>query len=147
VADSEVSGIRGVSLDGKGVVKTLIGRDLFWFGDQDGPAPQARLQHALGVQFVDGKLYIADTYNSKIKMLDLSNGLCVTFAGGKGTDEFNEPGGVSAAFGKLYVADTNAHRIRVVDLKTKAVSTLNLQGLKAPAPPTAEPPRKTSRGR
>ena len=47
---------------------------------------------------------------------------------------FREPGGLSYADGKLYVADTNAHRIRVVDLKTKAVSTLNLQGVEAPKP-------------
>ena len=45
---------------------------------------------------------------------------------------FHEPGGISYANGKLYVADTNAHRIRVVDLTTKAVSTLNLQGVEAP---------------
>ena len=32
------------------------------------------------------------------------------------------------------MADTNAHRIRVVDLKTKAVSTLKLQGVTSPAP-------------
>ena len=50
------------------------------------------------------------------------------------TPVFSEPGGLSYADGKLYVADTNAHRIRVVDLKTKAVSTLNLQGVEAPKP-------------
>ena len=32
----------------------------------------------------------------------------------------------------LYVADTNNHRIQVVDMKTKAVATLNLQGVEAP---------------
>ncbi len=56
-------------------------------------------------------------------------------AGGLAGDPlFSEPGGICYADGKLYVADTNAHRIRVVDLKTKAVSTLKLQGVEAPKP-------------
>ena len=92
-----------------------------------------RLQHALGVAYHDGKLYVADTYNSKIKVIDPEKRTCTTFLGGEpdgwlATPLFNEPAGLSFADGKLYVADTNAHRIRVVDLKTKAVSTLKLQG-------------------
>ncbi|MGK3871040.1 alkyl hydroperoxide reductase, partial [Enterococcus faecium] len=92
-----------------------------------------RLQHALGVNFHDGLLYVADTYNSKLKVIDPEKRTSKTFLGG-GTNGwltgglFNEPAGLSFADGKLYVADTNAHRIRVVDLKTKAVSTLKLQG-------------------
>ena len=98
-----------------------------------------RLQHALGVAYHDGKLYVADTYNSKIKVLDPEKRTSTTFLGGEpegwlATPMFNEPGGISYADGKLYVADTNAHRIRVVDLKTKAVSTLKLQGVEAPKP-------------
>jgi thiol-disulfide isomerase/thioredoxin len=136
VADSEVSGIRAVPLDGKGDVKTIVGEGLFEFGDTDGVAEKVRLQHAIGVTFHDGSLYVADTYNNKIKVIDPAKRSCTTFlgvsegwlAGGL----FNEPAGLSAAKGKLYVADTNAHRIRVVDLKTKVVSTLPLQGVEAP---------------
>ncbi len=137
VADSEVSSVRAVPLDGKGDVKTIVGDDLFVFGDVDGVGDGVRLQHALGVAWADGKLYVADTYNSKIKVIDPQKRSCTTFLGGEpegwlGTPLFSEPGGISAAGGKLYVADTNAHRIRVVDLKTKAVSTLTLQGVEAP---------------
>jgi len=87
------------------------------------------LQHALGLAYADGKLYVADTYNSKLKLLDPVQRTCVTFLG---AGQFSEPGGICYADGKLYVADTNAHRIRVVDVKTKAVSTLKLQGVEAP---------------
>ncbi len=127
VADSEVSAIRQVGLNGNGDVKTLVGRGLFVFGDQDGIGDAARLQHALGIAFAGGKLYVADTYNSKLKVLDPRTRDCRTFLGGDGM--FNEPAGLSVANGKLYVADTNAHRIRVVDLATKAVSTLALKGV------------------
>jgi thiol-disulfide isomerase/thioredoxin len=139
VADSETSSIRCVPFDKDGVVKTLVGEDLFVFGDSDGQGKEVRLQHALGVVSVDGKLYVADTYNSKIKILDPETQTCKTFLGGEpegwlATPLFNEPAGITYADGKLYLADTNAHRIRVVDLKTKAVSTLKLTGVEAPKP-------------
>ncbi|MHB1426217.1 MAG: thioredoxin-like domain-containing protein [Gemmataceae bacterium] len=137
VADSEVSAVRAVALDGVGEVKTLVGKGLFKFGDVDGEADEARLQHALGLAYHDGKVYVADTYNSKIKLLDPDKRTCATFLGGEpegllAGPLFSEPGGLSYANGKLYVADTNAHRIRVVEVKTKTVSTLKLQGVEAP---------------
>lgn len=137
VADSETSSIRCVPLDGKGEVSTIVGAGLFEFGDVDGKGNLVRLQHALGLTWVDGKLYVADTYNSKIKEIDPDRRTSKTFLGGEpegwlGTPLFNEPGGICFAGGKLYLADTNAHRIRVVDLKTKTVSTLKLQGVEAP---------------
>jgi DNA-binding beta-propeller fold protein YncE len=137
VADSEISAVRALPLDGRGTVKTLVGQGLFQFGDVDGIGPKVRLQHALGVAWYQSKLFVADTYNSKIKVLDPAKGLCETFLGGKQAGEssqplFSEPAGLSIAGDRLYVADTNAHRIRVVDLNTKEVSTLKLEGVEAP---------------
>jgi thiol-disulfide isomerase/thioredoxin len=137
VADCETSSIRTVPITGKGQVGTIVGRGLFVFGDVDGVGDRARLQHALGVAYHEGSLYVADTYNNKIKIIDPVKRTCKTFLGG---DEegwlsgplFSEPAGIHYADGKLYVADTNAHRIRIVDLKTKAVSTLKLSGVKTP---------------
>lgn len=130
VADSEVSAIRSVPLDGKGDVRTLVGLGLFKFGDEDGKGDDVRLQHALGVLYHDGKIIVADTYNSKLKLLDPETRECKTFLGGdKKNPQFNEPAGLSIANGKLYVADTNAHRIRVVDLKSKMITTLELKGV------------------
>ena len=141
VADSEVSAVRAVPLNGEGAVRTLVGEGLFDFGDVDGKGDQVRLQHALGVACNGGKVYVADTYNSKIKLLDPATRECKTLVGGEprgwlAPPLLNEPGGLSYAGGKLYVADTNAHRIRVVDLKTNAVSTLQLQGVEAPRTPS-----------
>jgi DNA-binding beta-propeller fold protein YncE len=135
VADSEVSAVRAVSLAGA-EVRTVVGEGLFEFGDEDGVGERVRLQHALGVAYHVGKLYVADTYNSKIKVIDPGKRSCTTFLGEPGgwlNDAlFNEPGGLSFAGDKLYVADTNGHRIRVVDVKTKAVATLKLEGVEAP---------------
>ncbi|HYP01907.1 MAG TPA: hypothetical protein VER76_17080, partial [Pyrinomonadaceae bacterium] len=121
-------------------VETLAGGDLFEFGDVDGTGDAARFQHPLGIVYADGALYIADTYNHKIKRLDPQTGTVKTFAGtGKPgqTDgalaSFYEPGGLSVANGKLYVADTNNHAVRVVDLASGQTATLNLRNLRPPA--------------
>lgn len=131
-ADSEVSALRMVDL-AAGQVKTLIGTGLFDFGDRDGAFEQALLQHVLGVAYKDGKVYLADTYNHKIKVADLQSRTLSTFVGtgspGVGSvtaPQFYEPGGIGIAGDLLYVADTNNNAVRVVNLNTKEVSTLNL---------------------
>ncbi len=136
VADSEASAIRAVDLDQRGCVETLVGEDLFVFGDRDGPSRRARLQHPLGVAFHDGVLYVADTYNNKIKKLFPTMRQVVTFLGtGKAglrdgeRPLFDEPGGISIADGKLYIADTNNHVVRVADLQTGRTVTLELKGV------------------
>jgi thiol-disulfide isomerase/thioredoxin len=141
VADSEGSAIRRVPLGGFGNVRTIIGNpdvpnSLFLFGDADGIGRKARLQHCLGVAYHAGRIYVADTYNDKIKIVNpLKRSSTSWLGGGDGWltgPVFSEPGGLSFAGDKLYVADTNAHRIRVIDLKTKRISTLHLQGVTAP---------------
>lgn len=139
VADSESNIIRAIDA-GDGTVETLVGGDLFEFGDVDGSGDDVRLQHPLGILAVGDKLLIADTYNHKIKELDPKRRRVVSLFGtGKPgqadgpTPSFYEPGGLSVANGKLYVADTNNHAVRVVDLKTKQASTLKINGLTPPA--------------
>jgi DNA-binding beta-propeller fold protein YncE len=133
VADAESNIIRSVSLPPANQVATLAGGDLFDFGDQDGRGDTVRLQHPLGIAWHDERLFIADTYNHKIKVLDPASGAVTTFAGDghaghvDGTvtrARFHEPGGLSAASGRLYVADTNNHAVRVIDVSGGTVSTL-----------------------
>jgi hypothetical protein len=62
IADSESNIIRGIDLV-SGQVKTLVGGDLFEFGDIDGTGDDVRLQHPLGLLTFGDKLLIADTYN------------------------------------------------------------------------------------
>jgi len=138
VADSESNIIRQIDL-AKGQVDTLVGGDLFEFGDVDATGDDVRLQHPLGVISVGDKVLIADTYNHKIKELDpLKRKVTTLFGTGKpgqadGTSaSFYEPGGLSVANGKLYVADTNNHAIRAIDLKTRETMTLRINGLMPP---------------
>jgi len=133
-ADSEVSAVRFAELKKNGRVQTLIGSGLFEFGDKDGSFSSALLQHPLGLVYNNGLLYLADTYNHKIKLLDLAKKEITTLAGSgergmaDGTEaKFHEPGGISIAHGKLYIADTNNHRIAVMDLSTGTTSTLEIK--------------------
>jgi DNA-binding beta-propeller fold protein YncE len=137
-ADSESSSIR-VADFAADEVRTLAGpaeNTLFDFGDVDGTVGTSRLQHPLGVTGTsDGTLYLADTYNSRIKRIDPAMGMTtmVFGLGGDGgfadgdaeTAAFDEPGGLDYADGKLYVADTNNHAIRIIDLEAGMVSTVS----------------------
>jgi DNA-binding beta-propeller fold protein YncE len=140
IADSESNIIRAIDLD-DARVKTLVGGDLFEFGDVDATGDDVRLQHPLGVITVGDKILIADTYNHKIKELDPQNLKVKTlFGSGKpgqadgSSASFYEPGGLSVANNKLYVADTNNHAVRVIDLKTRETKTLRINGLQPPKP-------------
>ena len=132
VVDGESSAVRRVS-PAENRVRRLIGRGLFAFGDADGTGDQVRLQHPLGICAVDDALYVADTYNHKIKRLDpatrrvevvFGDGTAGFRDGPAGQARFWEPGGVSALGRRLYVADTNNHAIRVADLDAGTVETV-----------------------
>lgn len=138
VADSESNIIRDINFE-KETVETLVGGDLYDFGDVDGEGDDVRLQHPLGIAIYGDQILLADTYNHKIKILNPVKKEVKTFLGtGKAGQidganaQFYEPGGISIANGKLFIADTNNHAVRVVDLKTKTVSTLKIEGLTPP---------------
>ena len=131
-ADSETSSIRMVDM-GKGRVVTLAGTGLFDFGHRDGDLKKALLQHPLGLVWADGMLWVADTYNNRIRCINIGAGTISTVAGGKEdglTDgiglsaRFDEPGGLSASNRMLYIADTNNHAIREYDSSTGTVTTI-----------------------
>ena len=143
-ADSESSTIRLADFenDRVTVVSGTTANNLFDFDDIDGDLGVNRLQHALGVEGgPDGDLYIADTYNSRIKLIRAGETSTHTLYGLGGSGgyrdgdasvaEFDEPGGISYADGVLYVADTNNHVIRKIDLEAGVVDTLEFSNPEA----------------
>ena len=147
VADSEVSGVRRVSLSGeqRPQVGRIVGMGLFEFGDRDGTGDRVRLQHCLGLAYGDGTLYIADTYNNKIKVCDPSTRAVETLIGTKqpGSSDaipnFYQPGGLSLAGQTLFIADTNNHAVRAYDLEGHSTRTLAIEGIDPPEPPPSKP--------
>lgn len=140
VADSEISTVRAIEdLDAKQPrVRTVCGSgDLFGFGDGDGVGDEVLLQHPIGIAAGDGALYVADTYNHKVKRVDPATGRCETLFGSveperlpevppgyslkpaqRDIPAFFEPEGLSVRDREILVADTNNHRVVAVTLAT-----------------------------
>ncbi len=138
IADSEVSAIRRAEISSKRI-ETLVGRGLFKFGYKDGKLKEAEFQHPIGVCADGNAVYVADTYNHAIRMIDMEKRTVATLVGSRdnpGVCRFDdphcdvlglyEPNDVKIKNGKLYIADTNNHLIRIFDLETKMLSTLNV---------------------
>lgn len=136
VADAEAGAIRAVTLTTESTVFTLVGQGLFEFGDVDGVGATVRLQHPTGLAAGEALLYLADSYNHKIKTLDPLTGETKTLIGtgspGAVDGSFDqaqlfEPEGIVVAGDRIYIADTNNHCIRVADLPTQQLHTLELR--------------------
>lgn len=129
VADTGNHVIRKIDPNGK--VSTLAGNGQA--GYRDGAATQAQFNAPIGVAVgKDGKVYVADTYNDKIRVI-LPDGQVQTIAGG------NQPGFLDGAsnvalfdtpssvvvnsLGELFVADTRNNAVRKIDINGQ-VSTL-----------------------
>ncbi|HIK14111.1 MAG TPA: redoxin domain-containing protein [Leptolyngbyaceae cyanobacterium M33_DOE_097] len=142
VADSETSTIRAITLSEPPIARTVCGQgELYVFGDRDGIGSSVQLQHCAGVVATQGKVFIADTYNHKIKHVNPVTGECHTLAGtgtagaqdGAGAiAQFSEPSGLAYAHHQLYVADTNNHAIRCIDLDSLTVTILSIPSLCPP---------------
>lgn len=155
-ADSEGSAIRQLV---KGQVTTIVGphdlprgRSLFEFGDIDGVGDDVRLQHPIGLAYHNGQLFVADTYNDKIKLVNINTRTAKSWLGtgerGDGLNpvQFNEPAGVAVAGEFLFVADTNNHRILKVNLETQAAEIFEISALAPPVSTTGEAPRELAEG-
>jgi sugar lactone lactonase YvrE len=131
IGDSGHSRIRRV--DTNGIIWTVAGNGTGGYSGDGGAATNARISAngggiaTLGVALdAPGNLYIADTFNSRVRKVD-TNGIITTVAG-NGAPGFSGDGGVatnaslyspqnvaSDPLGQLYIDDSNInHRIRKV---------------------------------
>ena len=123
VADAETSAIRIIRLpDGK--VSTLVGEGLFEFGDRDGIGKEVRLQHPMDVAYcqTDKMVYIADTFNNKIKLLDIKSRTVTSLE----CEGLNEPSGISIQGNNLWITNTNEHSIGRLDLASGLYEKLEI---------------------
>lgn len=92
--DHDTHRVRRVDLDGR--TWTVAGTGTEGFSGDGGPADQARLHNPGGIAFDgDGNLYIADSFNHRIRRVD-TLGFITTVAGGG-----DQPTGTSAGFAAL----------------------------------------------
>ncbi|MFY1653292.1 NHL domain-containing thioredoxin family protein [Solwaraspora sp. WMMB762] len=105
IADSETSALRRLA---DGELRTVVGQGLFDFGQVDGAATDALLQHPLGVcALADGSVLVADTYNGAVRRYDPATDRVSTV-----TDGLAEPSDVLVtADGTVWVVESAAHRL------------------------------------
>ena len=134
IADAGNGAIRKLDFS-TNTVTTVAGTNAS--GYQDGTVSQARFNHPFGVlASPDGtKLYVADTGNNAIRLIDLNAGTVTTIAGNGGlgnTDgvgaaaRFAEPNGLAfdATASNIFISDFENEAIRELNLATATVTTL-----------------------
>ena len=140
IADDNTNRVRVVNLH-TGLITTVAGDGQSGESGDGGPAAQAELNnpHALALDNA-GHLYIADSYTSRVRMVNLHTGLITTVAGNGRTGgsgdggpatqaQLNDPAGlVLDNAGHLYIADYYNRRVRVVNLHTGRITTVAGKG-------------------
>ena len=124
-----------------GNMSTFAGNGVVGTSGDGGAATLAHLNSPEGLA-VDsaGNLYIADTDNNKVRMVNAQTGIITTVAGNtfgsggfsgdggqavSGTVLLNKPQGVAVdAGGNIYIADRTNSRIRMVNAKTGIITTI-----------------------
>jgi O-antigen biosynthesis protein len=140
IADSHNERIRRVDRP-TGVITTIAGSGESGFDGDDKLAVQAALNTPSAVAAAaNGDIYIADTLNYRVRMIDAKTGLIHTVAGNGEASEgpdvgdgglatsatLNMPSDVSIdpKSGDLYIADMHHNRIRKVDARTHIITTV-----------------------
>ncbi|MFI5179031.1 MAG: hypothetical protein ACHQO8_10725, partial [Vicinamibacterales bacterium] len=140
VADSHNDRIRRVDRP-TGIITTIAGSGENGYDGDDKPALEAALNTPSAVAAApNGDIYIADTLNYRVRMIDAKTGLIHTVAGnGTPGDAVNVGDGgpatsatlnmpsdvaIDGRSGDIYIADMHHNRIRRVDAKTHIITTV-----------------------
>jgi DNA-binding beta-propeller fold protein YncE len=140
----EMTGLRVLRIDPAGRLTALAGTGRKGDTGDGGPARQAEFNgpHNLAVT-PHGVVYVADTWNNRIRRIDPHTGVITTIAG-TGKKGFSGDGGpaTKAEFGGIYcvsltpdgqrllAADLDNRRVRAIDLSTGVVTTVAGNGKK-----------------
>jgi sugar lactone lactonase YvrE len=124
VVDATTSAVRCVDLD-SGSVTTLVGDGLHSSGDRNGRDQAVRLQYPLDIKSdkVKKVLWVADTYNNRIRKIAVQSGVVSSVTLGRRLDE---PGGLAFDDNTLYIANTNAHEVLRVNPDNGHTEALNV---------------------
>lgn len=141
VADQSNNRVRRVDLV-TGIITTAAGDGSAAYSGDQVPAVQASLAGPSGVAVGgDGLLYVADTFNSRIRSVDPATGEISTVAGDGGTYRYqgpeessspslSRPAGIAVSHdGKVYMTDSDSHLIRVWNGRTKTITRLSGTGV------------------
>lgn len=141
IADQSNNRVRKIEL-ATGVITTFAGDGTATYSGDQVPATQASLAGPHGVALgTDGQLYVADTFNSRIRSIDPVTRQIATVAGDGGTYRYqgpdepcspslSRPAGIAVGHdGTLYMTDSDSHLIRIWDGQTKTITRLSGTGV------------------
>lgn len=136
IADQSNNRVRAVDLM-TGMIRTIAGTGTVAFSGDGMSATESSLAGPSGLALgSDGTLYIADTFNGRIRALDPITGLISTVVGDGGDYRYQGPEEPSSpslsrpsdlavdAAGNLYIADSDNHLIRRWDKKSRILTRL-----------------------
>jgi cysteine-rich repeat protein len=123
ITDTNNNRIRRIELDG--TITTVAGTGQPGFSGDGGLATKAELKKPDGVAIDPaGRIFIADTYNNRIRMVDTA-GVITTIAGDGSPAVLQNPNGVAFDGNNgVVIADTYNKRIRRIDLGTGTLATI-----------------------
>jgi sugar lactone lactonase YvrE len=136
IADYSNLRIRKVTV-ATGIITTVAGNGTQGYSGDNGLATSAEVDYPYGVA-VDtlGNIYIADTFNNRVREVSASTGIITTVAGdgaygysgdngAAASSEMENPTGVTIdASGNVYIADQFNNRIRKVMAATGIITTV-----------------------
>ena len=124
IADTANATIRMVRLQND-IVATIVGSTSGEPGDREGLGSEARLQYPAGIAIDPARelLWIADSYNGKLKLLSLQDNRVRDYPLEHPLDE---AGGLSVVGDSLFIANTNAHQILRVDLAQRSEQVIDI---------------------
>ena len=141
IADQSNNRVRRVDL-ATGIITTVAGDGSAAYSGDQVPAVQASLAGPSGVAMGDdGVLYVADTFNSRIRSVDPESGAIATVAGDGGTYRYqgpeepaslsiSRPAGIAIGHdGRVYLTDSDSHLIRVWSGRTNTITRLSGTGV------------------
>ncbi len=132
IADQSNNRIRVVDLT-TGLIATFAGTGTAAYDGDGGPAAGASLAGPSGLAVHDGVVYIADTFNGRIRAVNLDSGCISTVAGDGGDYRFesaaeapstslSRPSGLCLdSEGRLFITDSDNHLVRCWDADSKAI--------------------------
>jgi len=140
IADQSNHRVRVVDLK-TCVIRTVAGTGIATYDGDGKPAVDAALAGPSGLALADNRLYIADTFNGRVRCVELSSGLMTTVAGDDGVYRYESPSDAPSPSlsrptgialdqeGRLFLTDSDNHLIRQWDWSSEMAFCVAGQGL------------------
>ncbi len=135
IADQSNNRVRAVDLK-TGMIRTVAGTGSAAYDGDGKPATESCLAGPSGLAVAAGILYIADTFNGRIRSVDLATGMIATAAGDGGSYRYQSPDDPPSASvsrpsgitldrdGNLFLTDSDSHLVRRWDRATGLVTRI-----------------------